>query len=101
VNFFGLEHGLSHREVFSIHQDKRGFIWLATKYGLNRFDGNAFKWWTKEKNGLTNNEMHHILEDASSFLWVFTMDNWYNSSLPSHLSLIDLAPLYPSKSLTS
>jgi len=90
VNFFGLEHGLSHREVFSIHQDKRGFIWLATKYGLNRFDGNAFKWWTKEKNGLTNNEMHHILEDASSFLWVFTMDNWYNSSLPSHLSLIDI-----------
>ncbi len=90
VKSFGQEQGLSHREVFSIHQDKKGFIWLATKFGLNRFDGHTFQWWTKEKDGLSHDEMHHILEDANGFLWVFTMANWYNSTLPKHISLVNI-----------
>src|SRR5262249_58981027 len=31
--------GLSQTRVGSIVQDKVGFIWLATQYGLNRYDG--------------------------------------------------------------
>src|SRR5712671_4055705 len=35
--------GLSQVRVGQIAQDKVGFMWLGTQYGLNRFDGNRFK----------------------------------------------------------
>jgi pimeloyl-ACP methyl ester carboxylesterase len=35
--------GLSQTRVTRIVQDDRGFIWLATQYGLNRYDGYRFK----------------------------------------------------------
>lgn len=31
--------GLSHNTVYSIVQDRKGFIWFGTREGLNRFDG--------------------------------------------------------------
>ena len=34
-----VSHGLSSNTVYDIAQDRDGFIWLATPYGLNRFDG--------------------------------------------------------------
>jgi ligand-binding sensor domain-containing protein len=34
--------GLLHNAVYSIVQDKRGFIWIATEKGLQRFDGLRF-----------------------------------------------------------
>lgn len=34
------EHGLSHPTVYSIYQDEMGMIWIGTRYGLNRYDGN-------------------------------------------------------------
>src|SRR5437773_3796901 len=35
--------GLSHDDAGSVLQDSRGFIWIATNYGLNRYDGYNFK----------------------------------------------------------
>jgi len=29
-------------EVISINQDSRGFVWIGTKFGISRFDGNSF-----------------------------------------------------------
>jgi ligand-binding sensor domain-containing protein/putative methionine-R-sulfoxide reductase with GAF domain len=34
--------GLLHNEVYSITQDDKGFIWIATKNGLQRYDGYNF-----------------------------------------------------------
>ena len=34
--------GLSQGYVTAILQDRRGFMWFATRDGLNRYDGNAF-----------------------------------------------------------
>ena len=34
--------GLSQGYVIAILQDRRGFMWFATRDGLNRYDGNAF-----------------------------------------------------------
>lgn len=38
----GLEDGLSHSTIFSINQDKNGYMWFATPDGLNRFNGYDF-----------------------------------------------------------
>ena len=71
VQYFGVEDGLSHRDVSRILQDSRGFIWVGTRLGLNRFDGNTFQIFTKEKQGLINNEVSNLLEDNEGWLWVF------------------------------
>ncbi len=34
--------GLAHLRVTSIHQDKKGYLWLGTWEGLSRFDGYRF-----------------------------------------------------------
>lgn len=40
---YQVENGLSNNTVNYIRQDSKGFIWIATKDGLNRFDGSRFK----------------------------------------------------------
>lgn len=89
VQKYSVENGLSHREIFAVHQDKEGYIWIGTKYGLNRFDGQFFKTWTKEKQGLVTNEIHHILEDSKGWLWLFTGDNWFHNRYPTYCSLVN------------
>ncbi len=70
VKHFNIEDGLSHRYVTSIHQDEKGFMWFGTQYGLNRFDGYDFKWFTAEKNGLQNNQIDHVLVDGEGIMWL-------------------------------
>lgn len=43
VQHLSSRQGLSHRWVFHISQDSRGFLWISTYGGLNRYDGNEFK----------------------------------------------------------
>ncbi|MCB9051011.1 MAG: response regulator [Lewinellaceae bacterium] len=70
VEYYGVEHGLSHRQVNAIFQDSRGYMWMGTYNGLNRFDGYSFRSYTKEKDGLPFNEILAIAEDADGWLWV-------------------------------
>jgi hypothetical protein len=43
------KNGLSNNFIRIIQQDNRGFIWLGTEYGLNRFDGRNFVSFFPEK----------------------------------------------------
>ena len=36
------QNGLSHNKVNCILQDQRGFMWMGTDDGLNRYDGRRF-----------------------------------------------------------
>ena len=40
---YSVNQGLSQSSVYSLYQDKKGFIWAGTAEGLNRFDGYKFK----------------------------------------------------------
>ena len=40
---YSIEDGLSESVVYDIIQDSDGYIWLATGFGLNKFDGLEFK----------------------------------------------------------
>lgn len=92
--------GLSNNSVLSISQDSTGFIWLGTKYGLNRFDGRTFKIFKNDpqnKNSISSNDFIKKLELAShNRMWVVTggldlyhsEDNTFETILPQTEALL-------------
>ncbi|QQS29309.1 MAG: response regulator [Sphingobacteriales bacterium] len=75
IRHFSIEDGLSHRDVQSVYQDRQNMIWLGTKYGLNRFDGLNFKWYTKETSGLQANDITNIIEGADGRMWLISTEH--------------------------
>ncbi|HSK12392.1 MAG TPA: two-component regulator propeller domain-containing protein, partial [Phnomibacter sp.] len=69
--------GLSHNKVNCILQDQRGFIWLGTDDGLNRYDGKHFIQFHNipgDTTTLSGNIITDILEDKEGVLWIATAD---------------------------
>ncbi|MFW6129279.1 MAG: two-component regulator propeller domain-containing protein [Candidatus Aminicenantaceae bacterium] len=69
------EEGLSQGSVFCILQDKRGYIWIGTEAGLNRYDGYNIKVYTPEAenpNSLSNNYIYTLYEEHQGNLWIGT-----------------------------
>ncbi|SHG14985.1 Two component regulator propeller [Salegentibacter echinorum] len=67
--------GLSQGSVISIHQDKLGQMWLGTRDGLNKYDGNAFTVYKnnpKDSLSISNSDILSIEEDERGFLWIGT-----------------------------
>lgn len=65
------KNGLSNSSVYSIYQDKLGYIWAATENGLNRFDGNQFISYDLS-NGLSENICLSIAEKENGTILVGT-----------------------------
>jgi signal transduction histidine kinase/DNA-binding response OmpR family regulator/ligand-binding sensor domain-containing protein len=56
----------------AIYKDSKGYIWISTKYGLNRYDGYDFKLYTKGGHNLQRHlGLNRIDEDESGNLWLF------------------------------
>ncbi len=70
VQYFTTEHGLSHRDVKCIFQDRDGMIWIGTKNGLNRFDGYNFKYWLDKNHGVDLRNVRDIGQDDEGWLWI-------------------------------
>jgi len=67
--------GLSQGMVFATLQDQQGFIWVATKNGLNRYDGYEFKVFTNDpynSNSLSSNTITALFEDSKGRIWAGT-----------------------------
>src|SRR5579872_2064566 len=70
-----VEDGLSAEGIFTVLQDKRGYIWLATANGLDRYDGYEFKIFKHDPNNpssLSADLVRALYEDATGRLWVGT-----------------------------
>lgn len=65
--------GLAHSRVSDIHQDAKGYLWLATWEGLSRFDGYRFTNYGG-RDGLGPAVLNAITEDRHGRLWVGTND---------------------------
>lgn len=63
--------GLSNAAVLSIAQDENGYLWLATPYGLNRYDGHSVKQFY-QADGLADNLVNDLFIDDSGLLWLDT-----------------------------
>jgi signal transduction histidine kinase/DNA-binding response OmpR family regulator/ligand-binding sensor domain-containing protein len=73
--FLDDEQGLSNNTVRSIFQDHKGFIWLGTFDGLNRYDGYDCKVYRNKPNdahSLVHNIVLSITEDSLHNIWVAT-----------------------------
>src|SRR5215210_2136892 len=67
--------GLSSSLVQSIVQDSRGFVWLGTKKGVNRYDGYRFAIYRHragDSTSLASNDALILYEDLQKTLWVGT-----------------------------
>ncbi len=72
---YPIEKGLSQSVVNCVFQDSRGYIWVGTQNGLNRFDGYHFEIYSyspDDTNSLSNSWIYSIDEDRQGNLWIGT-----------------------------
>lgn len=68
--------GLSQSSVEAMYQDSRGYIWIGTNDGLNRYDGYDFKiykYGNDPKLSIASNYIFSIKEDLKGNIWVGTL----------------------------
>lgn len=69
------ENGLSNNEIVEIVEDDKGFMWIATRYGLNRYDGSEVITYLHNKdnpNSLINNNICTLYKGKNNILWIGT-----------------------------
>ncbi|RPI62588.1 MAG: hypothetical protein EHM44_06605, partial [Ignavibacteriales bacterium] len=70
-----IDDGLSNNSINCILQTSDGFLWIATKDGLNRYDGQNFKVYKNnpsKKKSLPENYVMSLLESKDGTFWVGT-----------------------------
>jgi ligand-binding sensor domain-containing protein len=75
TEIFNINDGLSQNAANDVIQDSKGYIWIATQDGLNKFDGYRFKVFRRHQNNkssLTDNLIFSICADGDSAIWVAT-----------------------------
>lgn len=68
---YGLEEGIPSLEVYSVIQDKKGFLWFGTDNGVVRYDGNSTRVY-ESADGLTDPVVFGFYMDARERLWFRT-----------------------------
>ena len=90
---FTIEDGLSNSSINAILQTSDGFLWVATKDGLNRFDGQnfvIFKHDPNSENSLPENYIMSLFESRDGSFWVGTWGGGLCKYDPVHESFIKI-----------
>ncbi|MDR2057440.1 MAG: response regulator [Dysgonamonadaceae bacterium] len=74
-----VEDGLSQNMIYTILQDKQGFMWFGTQDGLNRYDGYRFTVYKKNANpkSIGSNNIFSLMQDDDETIWVGTSSGVY------------------------
>ena len=81
IKFIDEQQGLSNNCVRAVYQDKKGFVWIGTFDGLNRYDGNSIKKYYQKhwnKNAMPCDNIATILGDDSTGLWINAVYNIFH-----------------------
>jgi len=71
-----IEDGLSQSTIFASLQDGKGYMWFATRSGLNRYDGYKFNLYfndPKDSTSLSDDGTNSLYEDKNGNLWIGTI----------------------------
>ena len=77
--------GLSDNIITCIYQDSKGFLWIGTSNGLNKYDGLGFKTFYAiegDSNSLSGNVIVNLFEDKQGVFWIATRDGGITSYDP-------------------
>src|SRR6476659_8673433 len=106
---WGLDEGMSNGQVNAMIKDVNGFLWIATGFGLNRFDGNTFKRYfadkTKKNKTIIGNGTNGLIEDSLHNIWIGTDKglSWYDTradtfrNISSGLPASTIVPFWATK----
>ena len=70
-NRFSADDGLAATQIWDVLQDRRGYLWAATTWGLCRWDGERFTTLSVPE-GLPSPNVRSLLEDERGRLWIGT-----------------------------
>src|ERR1700732_3831763 len=73
--------GLSINNATCILQDQKGFIWIGTRDGLNKYDGYKFTIYRnnpEDPASISGNYIWNMIEDKQGNLWIGTVDGGLN-----------------------
>jgi signal transduction histidine kinase/ligand-binding sensor domain-containing protein/DNA-binding response OmpR family regulator len=82
--------GLSQNTVRCLLQDKRGFIWIGTLNGLNRYDGHKFI--VYRPNGISDNRIRELHEDKQGLIWLKTAEGRFHCFDPEKETFLEYQP---------
>lgn len=98
--------GLSRNQLFRVWEDKRGFVWLAGKRGLDRFDGLEVVPFQSDST-MSSDLIKNIFEAKNGNIWFFANDALYRYDgsrfqrsefstdvSPSHIRVFDDVLIY-------
>lgn len=68
---YSMYDGLVRQQITCLHQDSRGYIWIGTKGGVSRFNGQDFISFRNLK-GLIHPYIESIKEDLEGNIWIST-----------------------------
>lgn len=75
--YLTVDEGLSHTDVNDVAQDGKGYIWIATNFGLDRYDGYTIRAFYNGNVPLHNafkNRIIRLYPDNTGTLWLSTED---------------------------
>ena len=95
--------GLSNKRTFSIVKDNKGFMWISTRAGIDRYDGkNVKQYMLFDENGKQDltGRINILKKDKSGNLWAYTNYGQvfeYNIKSDSYVLRLNLLDYLPEK----
>lgn len=95
---YTIDDGMPQSASMDVFQDSRGYLWIPTRNGLARFDGQTFIPYLR-KDGLPSNVVTSVVEDRGGIVWAVTVNglarfngkNFKSFPVPDSLGIKNLA----------